>query len=169
MPTLYSFTDLKVYWSIRTYFNVHPHLYRNAPRHLMMTFNLVLTFSNYSANCHVLCISCWWIIYPLFFFFFLTEDHSELYSTLKCSEPQGSLTTSHPNTLISQGISWNVASMQGEVGVSGWEGNTRLKPKGTRAKHLPLTWPGGSNDSWEFGEQFIMYSDGWQKASFTYN
>lgn len=166
MPILYSFTDLKVHWSIRTYFNVHPHLYSNAPRHSMMTFNLVPTFSNYSTNCHVLCISCWWIIYPLFFppcrGPLWIVQHSKMLRTTRIITNLISKYTDFSRYILNV-----VASMQGEVGVRGWEGNTRLKPKGTRAKHLPLTWPRGGNDSWEF--QFTMYSDGWQRTSFTYN
>ena len=114
----------------------------------------------------MLCISCWWIIYPFLSFW----DHYELYNTLKCSETQQSLKTLLPGTQISQATCWNaVAPMQGDMGMSGWEGNTRLKPKGTRAKHLLLTWPRGSNATWELGEQLTKHSNRQQKASFTHH
>ena len=35
---------------------VHPGLYHDTQRHPMDSFNLLVTFKNYSTNCHILCI-----------------------------------------------------------------------------------------------------------------
>lgn len=75
-----------------------------------------------------------------------------------------------PDTPVSQGTSWNaVASMQGEVGVSGLEGSTEIKTKAPELNISSSPDLEAANDSLVLGEHFSMYSDKLQKASVTHH
>lgn len=55
--------------------------------------------------------------------------------------------------------------MQGEVGVSGWEGNTRFKPKGTRAKHLPSPDPEAAMTAGNLGSSSLCTAMGGREGA----